>query len=68
VVARGRKGSNPVAEFIDPLLEDKVDFGIGLSYRPASGPVGQNIRISVSLFYMATWVEDGQIKSVCFEL
>jgi hypothetical protein len=28
--------SYPVAEFIDPLLEDKVNSGIGLSYQPAS--------------------------------
>ncbi len=26
----------PVAEFINPWLGDKVDYGIGLSYRPAS--------------------------------
>ncbi len=29
-------GSNPVAKFIDPWLEDKVNSGIELSYRPAS--------------------------------
>ncbi len=28
--------ADPVAEFIDPWLGDKVDSGIGLSYRPAS--------------------------------
>ncbi len=28
--------NKPVAEFIDPWLGDKVNSGIGLSYRPAN--------------------------------
>jgi hypothetical protein len=41
--SKRRRLNNPVwdiirceAKFIDLLLEDKVNFGIGLSYRPAS--------------------------------